>query len=281
MPDTTWPISRTPARLIPGWVGRPVSMSSNADFDTSSVDRSRSSSWPTPDALKARLAPRRSPPRLLTAATRGGLRPPPAGRPRRPTSRSDWPLHLRCSTASTGPTFHIDLLMRSWHTLPVCVLPRKPQPPGPATLNPPPDTIAERLAHREFSYRYVKRLTLFALIWAIVGTRAGPGWGRERLGRVGVTGVCGVRFGDRRVVSPFAALERDDSTDPVGRNRVGGSCWGLGWMGRLVGPVGGESRWRLSHAGHRVGRRLDGDCVAGLGPLWNLGLGRARFWRGG
>ncbi len=126
MPDTTWPISRTPARLIPGWVGRPVSMSSNADFDTSSVDRSRSSSWPTPDALKARLAPRRSPPRLLTAATRGGLRPPPAGRPRRPTSRSDWPLHLRCSTASTGPTFHIDLLMRSWHTLPVCVLPTKP-----------------------------------------------------------------------------------------------------------------------------------------------------------
>ena len=50
MPDTTWPIS-APARLIPGWVGRPVSMSSNADFDTSSVDRSRSSSWPTPDAL--------------------------------------------------------------------------------------------------------------------------------------------------------------------------------------------------------------------------------------
>src|ERR1035437_4146063 len=27
---------------------------------------------------------------------------------------------------------------------PICVLPRKPQPPGPTTLNPPPDAIAER-----------------------------------------------------------------------------------------------------------------------------------------
>jgi len=34
---------------------------------------------------KARLFPRRSPPRLLTAAARGGLRPPPAQRPRRAT----------------------------------------------------------------------------------------------------------------------------------------------------------------------------------------------------
>src|ERR1039458_1548770 len=33
----------------------------------------------------ARLFPRRSPPRLLTAAARGGLRPPPAQRPRRAT----------------------------------------------------------------------------------------------------------------------------------------------------------------------------------------------------
>jgi len=50
------------------------------------MDRSRSPSWPTPDALTARLSPRRSPPRLLTAAAQGGLRPPPTGRPRRTTS---------------------------------------------------------------------------------------------------------------------------------------------------------------------------------------------------
>jgi hypothetical protein len=31
---------------------------------------------------------------------------------------------------------------------PICVLPRKPQPPGPATLDPPPDTIAERFRTR-------------------------------------------------------------------------------------------------------------------------------------
>jgi hypothetical protein len=58
MPDTTWPISRHPPGSIPGWAGRPVSMSSIAVFDTSSVDRSRSPSWPTPDALTARLSPR-------------------------------------------------------------------------------------------------------------------------------------------------------------------------------------------------------------------------------
>ena len=86
-------------------------------FDTSSVDRSRSSSWPTPDALKARLFPRRSPPRLLTAAARGGLQPPPAGRPRRTTSPNRaWPLHLRCSTASISSIFYIDFSLRSWHT---------------------------------------------------------------------------------------------------------------------------------------------------------------------
>jgi hypothetical protein len=50
------------------------------------MDRSRSPSWPTPDALNGTPCPRRSAPRLLTSAPRGGLRPPPAGRPRRTTS---------------------------------------------------------------------------------------------------------------------------------------------------------------------------------------------------
>jgi hypothetical protein len=55
-------------------------------FDTSSADRFRSPSWPTPDALVARLFRRRSAPRLLTGAPCGGLRPPPVGRPRRTAS---------------------------------------------------------------------------------------------------------------------------------------------------------------------------------------------------
>ena len=46
--------------------------------------------------------PRRSPPRLLTDAARGGLRPPPAGRPRRAN------LHLQHSTASKDPIFYIE-----------------------------------------------------------------------------------------------------------------------------------------------------------------------------
>src|SRR5712691_1815413 len=45
-----------------------------------------SPSWPTPDTLTGAPSPRRSAPRLLTDAPRGGLRPPPAERPRRPTS---------------------------------------------------------------------------------------------------------------------------------------------------------------------------------------------------
>ena len=81
-------------------------------FDTSSVDRLRSPSWPIPDALDGAPCPQRSPPRLLTAAACGGLRPPPAGRPRRTTNPTGRPLHLRCSTASISPIFYIDLLLR-------------------------------------------------------------------------------------------------------------------------------------------------------------------------
>jgi hypothetical protein len=63
------------------------------------VDRFRSPSRLTPAALTARLFPRRSPPRLLTAAARGGLQPSPAGRPRRATRPPAQLLHLRHSSA--------------------------------------------------------------------------------------------------------------------------------------------------------------------------------------
>jgi hypothetical protein len=82
MPDTTWPISRHPPGSIPGWAGRPVSMPSIAVFDTSSVVRSRSPSWPTPDALTARLSPRTLTTTALDRSSSGWF----AASPRRATA---------------------------------------------------------------------------------------------------------------------------------------------------------------------------------------------------
>jgi hypothetical protein len=110
MPDTTWPISRHPPGSIPGWAGRPVSMSSIAVFDTSSVVRSRSPSWPTPDALTARLTPRTLTTTALDRSSSGWLAASPCratAEDHRPQGR---PLHLRCNTASVSPTFYTDLL---------------------------------------------------------------------------------------------------------------------------------------------------------------------------
>jgi hypothetical protein len=74
------------------------------------VVHSRSPSRLTPDASRAPF-PQRSPPRLLTAAACGGLRPPPAGRSRRAN------LHHQHSTTSSGhDLLHRDLHQRSWHT---------------------------------------------------------------------------------------------------------------------------------------------------------------------
>ena len=65
----------------------------------------------TPDASRAPF-PQRSPPRLLTAAACGGLRPPPAGRSRRAN------LHHRHSTASSDhDLLHRTLHQRSWRTI--------------------------------------------------------------------------------------------------------------------------------------------------------------------
>jgi hypothetical protein len=79
MPDTAWPISSHPPGSIPGWAGRPVSMSSIADFDTSSVDRFRSPSWPTPDTLTARLTPRTLTTTALDRSSSGWFAASPAG----------------------------------------------------------------------------------------------------------------------------------------------------------------------------------------------------------
>ncbi len=105
-PDATWPISRHPPGSSRACRTSPVS--------TSSLNISTRHQWFTRVRLldlhltrsPARLFPQRSPPRLLTAAACGGLRPPPAGRPRRLTRRKP-ALHLRCSTASVDPIFYI------------------------------------------------------------------------------------------------------------------------------------------------------------------------------
>lgn len=83
-------------RLLPGHSFNP-GFDVVLALDTSSVVRSRSPSRLLPDALSARLFPRRSAPRLLTDAPRGGLQPPPAGRLRRAC------LHLPCSIAWSAP----------------------------------------------------------------------------------------------------------------------------------------------------------------------------------
>jgi hypothetical protein len=82
MPDTTWAVSRSPPGSSQKHDQLPVLMPSKT-FDTSAVVRSRSPSWSIPDAVIATPFPRRSPPRLLTGAARGGLKPPPAERLRR------------------------------------------------------------------------------------------------------------------------------------------------------------------------------------------------------
>jgi hypothetical protein len=85
------------------------------------------------------LLPGRSPPRLLTAAARGGLRPPlqgDRGRPPDPTAR---PLHLRCSTASTGPIFYIDLLSAFGAHPTRLRSPRRPPVPNHPTVRTGPD----------------------------------------------------------------------------------------------------------------------------------------------
>jgi hypothetical protein len=78
-------------RPIPGQDSKPGFAVVSGVFDTSSVVRLRSPPWPTPDALHGAPFPQRSAPRLLTDAPCGGLRPSPAGRPRRPTDPTAGP----------------------------------------------------------------------------------------------------------------------------------------------------------------------------------------------
>src|SRR5258708_3798072 len=97
-------------RLIPGphtfsWFRRHLK-----HFDASTRVRFHSPSRSAPDAISPRLFPRRSPPRLLTGAARGGLLPPPARRQRRAI------LHLLPSIASQQVAPTRPASYRSGHT---------------------------------------------------------------------------------------------------------------------------------------------------------------------
>ncbi len=65
---------------------------------------------------QARRLPQRSPPRLLTAAACGGLRPPPAGRPRRVTRHQRRAPSSSMQHRISNPSFYIESPLRSWHT---------------------------------------------------------------------------------------------------------------------------------------------------------------------
>jgi len=98
MPDTAHPVSRFPMGSSRGNITSPVLMSSKL---VSTLER-----WFTGVRLLgpyltclARLLPRRSRQGLLSYAAEGGLRPAPAGRPRRVII-----LHLLCSFSRFRPT---------------------------------------------------------------------------------------------------------------------------------------------------------------------------------
>ena len=86
--------------FVPGVLRSPGFDAIVPPIDASAVVHSRSSSRRTPDPLSAGLSPRRSPPRLLTGAARGGLGSPPARRTQRAY------LHHWHSTVRAGDLLH-------------------------------------------------------------------------------------------------------------------------------------------------------------------------------
>ena len=114
MPDTTRPISGTPAGFFPGPICLALVLMS-ANPVTTLQQRSRlETAHRLPDPHLTHLCapfPYRSPRRSLANAAYGGLKPLPAGRLRRAN------LHLSHSMASRNlPTSHSRSFLRSWHT---------------------------------------------------------------------------------------------------------------------------------------------------------------------
>ena len=107
-PDTAWPINRHPPDSSQSRKDSLVLMSPKLLRRFISGSLALAFVIRTCRAQRRDFFPRRSPPRLLTAAARGGLRPPPARRPRRATRPIPVRLlHLSYSTASSGLVFYI------------------------------------------------------------------------------------------------------------------------------------------------------------------------------
>jgi len=104
---------QAPARLIPGQTGKPGSAVIQKLTTRHQWIACARLLGPYLTHSTARLFPQRSTPRLLTAAPCGGLRPPPAGRPRRTTSPNDGPAppSLMQLPHQLSPIFYSSLLV--------------------------------------------------------------------------------------------------------------------------------------------------------------------------
>ena len=124
MPDATAAGSRSPPQLLPD-AQRSLRFRRHQTM-LSTRHRAvhfRSSPWSSPDVFKT-PSPRRSPPRLLDAAARGGLGPAPASRSRgalphllrsKTQSRSRWlQVHLGCLRLSPSCPFRVLHTFLSW-----------------------------------------------------------------------------------------------------------------------------------------------------------------------
>ncbi len=115
-PDTTWPGTRAPARLIPREKqGPPVLMPSKLittpqqrrpTRPPARPDASGTSSWSPPDAIRSRLLPDRSPRRSSANAAPGWF----SARPRKADTGGPTSLHLSHSTAYERCLLHDFLL---------------------------------------------------------------------------------------------------------------------------------------------------------------------------
>src|ERR1700684_1371969 len=106
MPDTIWPINRPPPDSSRSKAHASVSMSSTAFRQLTCGSLSFAFIGSHLTRSKARLFPYAQHQRLLTAAPYGGLRSPPARRPRRAY------LHLLHSTATNLPSLLLPLMTR-------------------------------------------------------------------------------------------------------------------------------------------------------------------------
>ena len=186
MPETAWAVNGYPPGSSRAILADPVLISSNAFRHVISGSLSLAFLAHTCRALRRDFSADAQHERLLTVAPCSGLRPPPAGRPRRTTSPKGQPLHLRCSTASVDSIFYIDPLVAfrvhtrdaapEIRTITAGLARRTP------VSRPARDRDSRGQAAQESTAHLPASLALFPMSAAwpraeLMGHRAGP-WGR-------------------------------------------------------------------------------------------------------